>query len=149
MDGRPPAFDGDGGARAGGGGETGTGGGGATGTGSRGGAGTASATPAILELLTAAEKALNEGRCDDYYGSQMSPNFRQVTGKRALQALIKSCQDSMGTRQLLLSTLHIARGLEPRYEADGHRAVYDLAGQGLPYQTFTLEQVDRHWYIAE
>jgi hypothetical protein len=111
--------------------------------------GTASATPAILELLTAAEKSLNEGHCDTYYESQMSPNFRKVTGKKALQALINGCQNSMGTQQLLLSTLHIVRGLEPHYEAAGQRAVYDLAGQGLPYQTFTLEQVDRRWYIAE
>jgi hypothetical protein len=116
---------------------------------SGGGAGTASATPAVLELLTSAETSLNEGHCDAYYESQMSPNFRKVTGKKALQALIGSCQNSMGTRQLLLSTLHIVRGLEPRYEAAGQRAVYDLAGQGLPYQTFTLEQVDRRWYIAE
>jgi len=113
------------------------------------GAGTASAIPAVLELLTAAEKSLDEGHCDAYYGSQMSPNFRKVTGKKALQALIDSCRNSMGTRQLLLSTLHIVRGLEPRYEAAGQRAVYDLAGQGLPYQTFTLEQVDHRWYIAE
>jgi hypothetical protein len=114
-----------------------------------GGAGTESATPAVLELLTTAEKSLTDGKCEDYYGTQMSPNFRKVTGKKALQALIGRCQNSMGTRQLLLSTLHIARGLEPRYEAAGQRAVYDLAGQGLPYPTFTLEQVDHRWYIAE
>jgi hypothetical protein len=113
------------------------------------GGGTESASPAIVELLTAAEKSLADGRCEDYYGTQMSPNFRKVTGKKALQALISSCRNSMGTQQLLLSTLHIVRGLEPRYEATGQRAVYDLAGQGLPYQTFTLEQVDRRWYIAE
>jgi hypothetical protein len=107
------------------------------------------ATPAVLELLTAAEKSLSDGRCDDYYGSQMSPNFRKATGKKALQALVNGCRNSMGTRQLLLSTLHIVRGLEPHYEASGQRAVYDLEGQGLPYQTFTLEQVDRRWYIAE
>lgn len=114
-----------------------------------GGAGTESATPALVELLTAAEKSLTDGRCEEYYGTQMSPNFRKVTGKKALQALISSCQKNMGTRQLLLSALHIVRGLEPRYEAAGQRAVYDLAGQGLPYQTFTLEQVERRWYIAE
>jgi hypothetical protein len=39
--------------------------------------------------------------------------------------------------------------LEPRYESESQRAVYDLAGQGLPFQTFSLEQVDKHWYIAE
>jgi hypothetical protein len=114
-----------------------------------GSAATAAALPAIVDLLVAAEKSLNEGRCGDYYGRQMSPNFRRVTGKKALEALVASCQNSMGTRQLLLSTLHIVRGLEPRYEDESQRAVYDLSGQGLPYQTFSLEEVDKRWYIAE
>jgi hypothetical protein len=119
------------------------------GTAAGAGVGTEAAGPAIVELLTAAEQALNEGRCEDYYSKEMSPNFRQVTGKKALTALITRCQGSMGTRQLLLSTIDIVRGLEPRYENEGQRAVYDLAGQGLPYQAFSLEQVDRRWYIAE
>jgi hypothetical protein len=110
---------------------------------------TAAALPAIVELLGDAEKSLTSGRCDEYYGKQMSPNFRRVTGKKALEALVASCQNSMGTRQLLLSTLHIVRGLEPRYENESQRAVYDLSGQGLPYQTFSLEQVDQRWYVAE
>jgi len=110
---------------------------------------TAAALPAIVELLVAAENSLNEGRCEDYYGRQMSPNFRRVTGKKALEALIASCRNSMGTRQLLLSTLHIVRGLQPRYENESQRAVYDLSGQGLPFQTFSLEQVDKRWYVAE
>jgi hypothetical protein len=110
---------------------------------------TAAPLPAIVELLSEAEKSLTEGRCEEYYTRQMSPNFRRVTGKKALEALVASCQNSMGTRQLLLSTLHIVRGLEPRYENESQRAVYDLSGQGLPYQTFSLEQVDKHWYVAE
>jgi hypothetical protein len=113
------------------------------------GSGTAAALPAIVELLATAERSLNAGKCDEYYGKHMSPNFRRVTGKKALEALVASCQNSMGTRQLLLSTLHIVHGLEPRYENESQRAVYDLSGQGLPFQTFTLEQVDKHWYIAE
>jgi len=113
------------------------------------GSGTEAATPAIVELLKAAEKSLHDGRCDDYYGKQISPNFRRVTAKKALDALVSSCQNSMGTRQLLLSTLHIALSLQPRYETGNQRAVYDLSGQGLPFQTFTLEQVDRRWFIAE
>lgn len=111
--------------------------------------GSEDAIPEIVELLNAAEKSLNDGRCDDYYAKQMSPNFRKVTGEKALEALVSSCQNSMGTRQLLVSTLRIARGLQPRYENQNQRAVYDLSGQGLPFQTFTLEQVDRHWFIAE
>jgi hypothetical protein len=110
---------------------------------------TAVALPAIVELLKTAQESLDAGRCDEYYGKQMSPNFRRVTGKKALEALVASCQNSMGTRQLLLSTLHIVRNLEPRYENESQRAVYDLSGQGLPFQTFSLEQVDKHWYVAE
>jgi len=109
----------------------------------------AAALPAIVELLKNAQESLDAGRCDDYYGRQMSPNFRRVTGKKALEALVASCQNSMGTRQLLLSTLRIVRGLEPRYENESQRAVYDLSGQGLPFQTFSVEQVDKHWYVAE
>jgi hypothetical protein len=109
----------------------------------------AAALPAIVELLKTAQESLDAGRCDEYYGKQMSPNFRRVTGKKALEALVASCQNSMGTRQLLLSTLHIVRDLEPRYENESQRAVYDLSGQGLPFQTFSLEQVDKHWYVAE
>jgi hypothetical protein len=111
--------------------------------------GTAAALPAISALLRDAQSSLNEGKCDEYYSRHMSPNFRRVTGKKALQALVASCQNSMGTRQLLLSTLRIVSGLEPRYDNESQRAVYDLSGQGLPFQTFTLEQVDKHWYVAE
>jgi hypothetical protein len=113
------------------------------------GGGTAAALPAIVELLKSAQASLDAGRCDEYYGKQMSPNFRRVTGKKAMEALVASCQNSMGTRQLLLSTLHIVRGLDPRYENESQRAVYDLSGQGLPFQTFSVEQVDKHWYVAE
>jgi hypothetical protein len=111
--------------------------------------GKAPAQPAILQLFDAAEKSLTQGKCAEYYGQQMSPNFRRVTGKKALEALVASCQNGMGTRELLLSTLRIVRGLEPRYEEESQRAVYDLSGQGLPFQRFSVEQVDKRWYIAE
>lgn len=111
--------------------------------------GVAPPLPAIVELLSSAEQNLADGKCDDYYNRQMSPNFRRVTGKKALAALVASCRNGMGTRQLLLSTLDIVRGLEPRYENESQRAVYDLSGQGLPYRSFSVEQVDKHWYIAE
>ena len=110
---------------------------------------TAPAQPGIVELLTTSEKLLSEGKCDEYYSKQMSPNFRRVTGRKALAALIASCQNSMGTREMLLATLHIVRGLDPHYEYEGQRASYDLAGQGLPFDHFVLEQVDKRWYVAE
>ncbi len=50
---------------------------------------------------------------------------------------------------MLTSTIHIVRGLEPHYEYEGQRAIYDLQGQGLPFEQFVLERVDKHWYVAE
>lgn len=117
--------------------------------GARPGGGTSPVQPGIVELLSVAEKDLTDGKCEEYYGSQMSPNFRRVTGRKALEALVAACRNSLGTRTLLLSTLHIVRGLEPHYEYEGRRAVYDLSGQGLPFEEFVLEQVDKRWYVAE
>jgi len=114
-----------------------------------GGRSTAPAQPGIIELLATSEKLLSEGKCDLYYGKQMSPEFRRVTGKKALAALVAACQNSLGTREMLLATLHIVQGLEPRYEYEGQQATYDLTGQGLPFDHFVLEQVDKHWYVAE
>ena len=115
----------------------------------RPGSGTSPVQPGIVELLATAEKQLSDGRCADYYGRQMSPNFRRVTSKKALEALVTACQNSLGTRTTLLATLHIVRGLEPHYEFEGQRAIYNLAGQGLPFDQFVLEQVDKKWYVAE
>ena len=114
-----------------------------------GGRSTAPAQPGIIELLSTSEKLLSESKCDVYYGKQMSPNFRRVTGKKALAALVAACQNSLGTREMLLATLHIVQGLEPRYEYEGQRATYDLSGQGLPFDHFVLEQLDKRWYVAE
>src|SRR5947207_463129 len=75
-----------------------------------GGRSTAPAQPGIVELLATSEKLLSEGKCDVYYGKQMSPNFRRVTGKKALATLVAACQNSLGTREMLLATLHIVQG---------------------------------------
>jgi len=105
--------------------------------------------PAILELLSNAEKALVAGNCAEYYDKHMSPNFRNVTSKQARQGLINTCKNSASTREMLAATLRIVRGLVPKFEYEGKRAVYDLSGQGLPYDRFILEQVDKRWYVAE
>jgi len=105
--------------------------------------------PAITTLLEDAGKALAEPNCEDYYTKYMSPNFRKVTSKRALDALINSCKTSLGTRELLVATIRIVKDLVPTFEFDGRRAVYDVSGQGLPFDRFVIEQVDRKWYIAE
>jgi len=102
----------------------------------------------INELLEAAEKTLTEGKCEEYYKERMSRNFRQVTSKKALDALISSCKRGT-TKDMLLSTLKIVKTLEPKFEYGGQRAVYDLSGQGLPFDRFVLERVDKRWFIAE
>jgi hypothetical protein len=105
--------------------------------------------PAVLEFLSAAEKSLIDGNCEAYYREHMSPNFRNVTSKKALEALIASCQRSEVTRERLIAALRTVRTLEPRFEYAGTRLVYDLANQGLPFDRFALEQVKKRWYIAE
>jgi hypothetical protein len=102
----------------------------------------------IVELLDLAEKTLTEGKCEEYYKDRMSRNFRQVTSKKALDALISSCKRGT-TKDMLLSTLKIVRTLDPKFEYGGQRAVYDLSGQGLPFDRFVLEKVDKRWFIAE
>jgi hypothetical protein len=106
-------------------------------------------SPEMLAMLTAAEEALVDGRCDDYYGAAMSPNFRRVTSRQALEALVLSCTRSEAQRETLVTALRIVRGETPRFEAGGNRAVYDVAGRGLPFSRFVLERVDGRWFVAE
>lgn len=108
-----------------------------------------STLPGIVTLLDGAEKALSAGNCETYYKEHMSPNFRRVTSKKAMEALIASCKNSMATKEMLLTTVRIVKNLPPRFEYQGQRASYDLAGQGLPYESFSLEQVNKKWFIAE
>ena len=39
--------------------------------------------------------------------------------------------------------------MAPAYELNGTRAIYDLRGQGLPFDRFVLERVEDRWYVAE
>ncbi len=113
------------------------------------GSGETGIPPAITTLLDDAGKALSVPTCEDYYNKYMSPNFRKVTSKKALEALINSCKTSMGSREMLVQTIRIVKDLVPTFEFEGRRAVYDVSGQGLPFDRFVIEQVDRKWYIAE
>jgi hypothetical protein len=106
-------------------------------------------TPGILALLDDAERALVDGRCDRYYGEHLSPGLRQSLGKRALDTLVTACSRSLANRELLVAALRLVRRTPPVFENGGDRAVYDLSGQGLPYDRYILEQVSGRWYIAE
>lgn len=106
-------------------------------------------TPEILALLEQAEKALVEGRCDRYYRDHLSPELRRTLSGRTLDALIAGCNRSVASRELLIAALRIVRRTPPVFEAGGNRAVYDVTGQGLPYDRYVLERVDGRWFIAE
>jgi len=106
-------------------------------------------SPEILGMLGAAETALVDSRCDDYYKQHLSPGFRKTLSSRALDALINSCRNSLGARESLIAALRIVRRSPPRYDLEGARASYDVSGQGLAFDRFVLERVDGRWYVAE
>ncbi len=105
--------------------------------------------PAIGGLLAAVETSLLAGNCSEYYEQHMSPSFRRVTSRAALRTLIATCERSVSTRETLIAAVRIVRGLTPRLEFDGARATYDVRGQGLPFDRYVLERIDKRWYVAE
>lgn len=116
------------------------------------GGGTASTgrnTPEILALLEQAEKALVDGKCDKYYREYLSPELRRTLSGRTFDSLVASCNRSIASRELLIAALRIVRRTAPAFESGGTRAVYDVEGQGLPYDRYVLERVEGRWYIAE
>jgi len=107
-------------------------------------------SPGISELLARAEASLAAGHCEEYYSQFMSPNFNKATSKSAKKTLITACTNSESTRETMITTLRVVQELSPKYDLGGARAVYDVSGQGLPYDRFVLERdKDMRWYIAE
>ncbi len=106
-------------------------------------------TAEMRTLLANAATALIDGRCDDYYGDYMSPDFRRTTSTNALHALVKSCERSDSQRETLIAALHIVQDSAPVFDRGGGRAIYDTTGRGLPFDRFVLERIDNRWYIAE
>lgn len=105
--------------------------------------------PEIIALLEQAERVLVEGKCDRYYREYLSPELRRTLSSRTLDTLVGSCNRSIASRELLIAALRIVRRSAPAFETGGNRAVYDVEGQGLPYDRYVLERVDGKWYIAE
>jgi len=107
-------------------------------------------SPGISELLARAEASLAAGHCEEYYSQFMSPNFNKATSKSAKKTLITACTNSESTRETMITTLRVVQELTPKYDLGGARAIYDVSGQGLPYDRFVLERdKDMRWYIAE
>jgi hypothetical protein len=80
----------------------------------------------------------------------MSPNFNKATSRSARKTLVNACTNNESTRETMITTLRVVQELPPRYDQGGSRAIYDVSGQGLPYNRFVLERTeDMRWYIAE
>ena len=105
--------------------------------------------PGISELLARAEAALAAGNCQEYYDQFMSPNFNRSTSRSARKTLVTACTNNESTRETLITTLRIVQELRPRYDLNGTRALYDVSGQGLPYERFVIEREGDRWFIAE
>lgn len=106
-------------------------------------------SPEILQFLEQSSTTLRDGDCAAFFNENMSPKFRSSTSVKAFNTLIKECQTREDTRETYLSALELARRMAPVYEQEGTRAVYDLRGQGLPFERFVLEKLDDRWYVAE
>jgi hypothetical protein len=107
-------------------------------------------SPGISELLARAEASLAAGHCEEYYSEYMSPNFNRATSKSARKTLVTACTNNENTRETMITTLRVVQELSPKYDLDGSRAIYDVSGQGLPYERFVLERgKDMRWFIAE
>jgi len=104
---------------------------------------------ALLEVIQAAEDNLRAVRCEEFYSRQISPNFRRTTAPKALRTLISTCESRPEVRERFLAALQLIRQATPRFEYAGSRAIYDLSGQGLPFQSLAFELIEKQWYIAE
>jgi hypothetical protein len=105
--------------------------------------------PEIVSMLEAAEKALVDGRCDRYYKEFLTPELQRSLAGRNMDSLITSCRRSMASRELLIAALRIVKRTPATIENGGNRAVYDVTGQGLPFDRYVLERVEGRWYVAE
>lgn len=106
-------------------------------------------SPDLMAALKAGSAVLRAGDCAEFFNVHMSPNFRSSTSAKALGTLIKQCEVREETRETYIGALEIAQRLSPKLELDGTRAIYDMRGQGLPFERFVLEKLDDNWYIAE
>jgi hypothetical protein len=106
-------------------------------------------SPEMLQLLDAGTQVLRDGNCASFFTVYMSPSFRSSKTETALKSLIQQCERNIDTREMYASALEIAKRSSPEMSEDGKRAVYDMRGQGLPFESYSIEKIGDRWYIAE
>jgi hypothetical protein len=105
--------------------------------------------PAWKELLMRGIATLQRGECARYFSEIMAPNFRASLAPKAFDTIVRGCENNQGTREKFRIGLELAQSRSPSIEAGGDRAVYNLSGEGLPYERLVLVRVAGRWYVAE
>jgi hypothetical protein len=105
--------------------------------------------PAWKELLARGVATLQRGECARYFSEIMAPTFRSSLAPKAFDTIVRGCENNPGTRDKFRIGLELAEARSPSIEAGGDRAVYNLSGEGLPYEQLVLVRVAGRWYVAE
>jgi hypothetical protein len=109
----------------------------------------APADPAAKTLLARGIDLLNKGNCLTYFLDVMEPGFAKTMTQKSFDAIVRGCELNERTREKFRVGLELAAAREPKVESGGSKLLYDLNGEGLPYDHVTLTRIDGRWYVAE
>ena len=107
------------------------------------------ADPAAKMLLARGIDLLIKGNCLTYFLDVMEPGFAKTMTQKSFDAIVRGCELNERTREKFRVGLELAAAREPKVESGGSKLLYDLNGEGLPYDHVTLTRIDGRWYVAE
>lgn len=107
------------------------------------------ADPGAKTLLARGIDLLNKGNCLTYFLDVMEPGFAKTMTQKSFDAIVRGCESNERTREKFRVGLELAAAREPKVESGGAKLLYDLNGEGLPYDHVTLSRIDGRWYVAE
>jgi hypothetical protein len=105
--------------------------------------------PAADALLARGIDLLRKGNCLTYFLDVMEPGFSKTLTQKSFDAIVRGCELNEKTRERFRVGLELAAARQPSVENGGLKQVYDLKGEGLPYDKVTLVKIDNRWYVAE
>jgi hypothetical protein len=100
-------------------------------------------------LLARGIDLLNKGNCLTYFLDVMEPGFAKTMTQKSFDAIVRGCELNERTREKFRVGLELAAAREPKVESGGSKLIYDLNGEGLPYDHVTLTRIDGRWFVAE